>query len=93
MLCLPPPKVPVIDQIDSILVPKVESAAEVAFVSSFLDLNCGVRARHVKFLACIESARGLVELRSVCKDTPKLSALIVRPTQGTAPSLSDPDWQ
>lgn len=67
--------------IDSILIPKVESAEEVALVSSYLDLSCGLRARHVKFLACIESARGLVELRSICKNAPKLSALIVRASQ------------
>jgi citrate lyase subunit beta-like protein len=66
-------------QLDSILLPKVESAFQIQFVTSFLENNYGARARHIKYLATIESARGLVNLKEICQADPRLDALIVFP--------------
>ncbi|KYK59986.1 citrate lyase subunit beta [Drechmeria coniospora] len=67
--------------VDAIVVPKVESAADLTFVTDVL--RHVAPKRHVfgsdnpvKVVALIESARAIMDLASICKASPYLSGLI-----------------
>lgn len=64
---------------DGYVVPKVESAEDLLAVSHFIDeqesLN-GWPAGHIRLLAMIETARGIMNLREIGQATPRLDVLI-----------------
>ncbi len=64
---------------DGYVVPKVESVEDLLAVSHFVDeqesLN-GWPAGHIRLLAMIETARGIMNLREISQATPRLDALI-----------------
>ena len=65
--------------LDTIVVPKVSSAADLRFVSDVLQQSQPSRQKStspMKILALIESAKALMDLPSICKATPLLSGLI-----------------
>lgn len=65
--------------LDAIVVPKVNSAADLHFVSDVMQHTLPKRqasASPIKLLALIESAKALVDLSSICKATPILAGLI-----------------
>jgi citrate lyase beta subunit len=61
------------------VIPKVESAADLLAVSHFLDeqekLN-GWLLGHIRLLAMIETARGVMNLREIAQATPRLDSLV-----------------
>lgn len=65
----------VLDNIDSILIPKVETPKDIVVIDEFLKSN---ENYNVKLLATIESSKGLVNLKEICQSSQKLDALVVR---------------
>jgi len=64
---------------DGYVVPKVESAATLLAVSNFLDAQeqiNGWPTGHIRLLAMIETALGVMNLREIAQATPRLDALI-----------------
>ncbi|XP_049849255.1 citramalyl-CoA lyase, mitochondrial-like [Schistocerca gregaria] len=64
---------PFLEYIDSILIPKVETAEDLLFVDDLLLQNNNTRT---KLFAAIESPRALLNLRPICNATPRLDCLI-----------------
>ena len=64
---------PVLNKVDSILIPKVEKAEDCDYVTSFLDSNGN---KSTRIIACVESARGLLSLPSICSDSKRLDAIV-----------------
>ena len=65
--------------LDTIVVPKVESAADLRFVSDAMRHAVPSRQSSdspLRILALIESAKALMDLSTICKATPLLSGLI-----------------
>lgn len=67
--------------LDAVVVPKVDSAADLTFVSDVLRHTAPERHQAgsenpIKIIALIESARAIMDLREICKATPHLSGLI-----------------
>jgi citrate lyase subunit beta-like protein len=62
--------------IDSILLPKVESLEHVQLIGARLDALEKQTQRRIRILAAIESAKGMINLASICTH-PRLAALIV----------------
>lgn len=67
--------------VDAVVVPKVESAADLTFVSDVLrhvspERHVDNSANPVKIIALIESARAVMDLSSICRASPFLSGLI-----------------
>lgn len=69
------------DRVDAVVVPKVNSAADLMFVTDVL--RHVAPARHedgatdpIKIIALIESARAVMDLSSICRASPFLSGLI-----------------
>ena len=65
--------------LDTIVVPKINSAGDLRVVSEFMQHAIPERqasASPVKLLALIESAKAIVDLSSICSSTPVLSGLI-----------------
>ncbi|KJZ72598.1 hypothetical protein HIM_07957 [Hirsutella minnesotensis 3608] len=67
--------------VDAVVVPKVESAADLTFVSDVLrhvapQRHASESDNPVKIIALIESARAVMDLASICKATPYLSGFI-----------------
>ncbi|GAB0139060.1 hypothetical protein EsDP_00007276 [Epichloe bromicola] len=67
--------------VDAVVVPKVESAADLTFVTDLLRHAAPERHAHdsnnpIKIIALIESARAVVDLASICRASPFLSGLI-----------------
>ena len=68
-----------LSNLDTVVVPKVTSAADLRFVSDVLQQSQNSRQESTsptKVLALIESAKALMDLSSICKATPLLSGLI-----------------
>lgn len=64
---------------DGYVVPKVESAEDLRAVSHFIDeqeAHHGWPAGHIRLLAMIETARGIMNLREIAQATPRLDALL-----------------
>lgn len=64
---------------DGYVVPKVESAEDLLAVSHFIDEQeslHGWPAGHIRLLAMIETARGIMNLREIAQATARLDALI-----------------
>ncbi|SPN97187.1 related to citrate lyase beta subunit [Cephalotrichum gorgonifer] len=67
--------------LDAVVVPKVESAADLTFVTDVLRHTAPERhqpssGNAIKIIALIESARAIMNLGEICKATPQLSGLI-----------------
>lgn len=67
--------------VDAIVVPKVESAADLTFVSDVLrhvapERHASDSTNPIKIVALIESARAIMDLSSICRASPYLSGLI-----------------
>jgi len=64
------------DRLDAIVLPKVENASDVAFVSQMMD-SLSPDNRDVRIIAAIESALGLLNLREIASSaTGRLDALV-----------------
>ncbi|KAM4055080.1 hpcH/HpaI aldolase/citrate lyase family protein [Hirsutella rhossiliensis] len=67
--------------VDAVVVPKVECAADLTFVSDVLrhvapERHASGSGNPIKIIALIESARAVMDLGGICKATPYLSGLI-----------------
>jgi len=62
--------------LDTIVVPKVESAGDLTFISNVLDDSNHPNKSSVKILALLESARSIIDIRQIITSTPRLSGLI-----------------
>ncbi|KAK3181381.1 hypothetical protein K4F52_007243 [Lecanicillium sp. MT-2017a] len=67
--------------VDAVVVPKVESAADLTFVTDVLrhvapERHADGAENPVKIIALVESARAIMDLSSICKASPYLSGLI-----------------
>jgi citrate lyase subunit beta-like protein len=68
-------------QVDAVVVPKVESAADLTFVTDILrhvspERHSTTSTNPVKIIALIESARAVMDLSAICKASPYLNGLI-----------------
>jgi citrate lyase subunit beta/citryl-CoA lyase len=82
-------------RLDEIMLPKVQSAAEVVALDLLLtqvEINNGLPAGHVGIEAQIETARGLINVEEICAASPRLETVILGPVDFSAsmgmPSLS-----
>ena len=64
---------PVLNKVDSILIPKVESAADCDYVTSFLESQGN---KSTRIFACVETARGIVSLEDICRKSNRLDAIV-----------------
>lgn len=67
--------------VDAVVVPKVDSAADLTFVTDLLrhvapERHASGSGNPIKIIALVESARAVMDLGSICKATPYLSGLI-----------------
>ncbi|ATY58734.1 citrate lyase beta [Cordyceps militaris] len=62
-------------RVDAVVVPKVESAADLFFVTDVLR-HVVAPSSPVKIIALIESARAVVDLPSICRASPLLDGLV-----------------
>ncbi|KAG6028758.1 hypothetical protein E4U41_000592 [Claviceps citrina] len=67
--------------VDAVVVPKVESAADLTFVTDLVrhvapERHTDDSSNPIKILALIESARAVMDLASICRASPFLSGLI-----------------
>jgi citrate lyase subunit beta/citryl-CoA lyase len=82
-------------RLDEIMLPKVQSAAEVVALDLLLtqvEINSGLQAGHIGIEAQIETARGLINVEEICAASPRLETVILGPVDFSAsigmPSLS-----
>jgi len=74
-------------RLDEIMLPKVQSAAEVVALDLLLtqiERNCGLPVGHVGIEAQIETARGLINVEEICAASPRLEAIIFGPADFAA---------
>lgn len=69
------------DAIDAVVVPKVESAADLSFVTDVIrhvapHRHANDSQNPIKIIALIESARAVMDLSAICQASPYLSGLI-----------------
>lgn len=67
--------------VDAVVVPKVESAADLTFVTDVLrhvapERHADNSKNPIKIIALIESAKAIMDLHSICKASPYLSGLV-----------------
>jgi citrate lyase subunit beta / citryl-CoA lyase len=82
-------------RLDEIMLPKVQSAAEVVALDLLLaqvEVNHGLPAGHIGIEAQIETARGLINVEEICAASPRIETVILGPVDFSAsmgmPSLS-----
>ncbi|KAI9179788.1 hypothetical protein H9P43_005118 [Blastocladiella emersonii ATCC 22665] len=64
-------------RLECIVIPKVQSAQDVAFVDRMIDsLAVESNRGNIRLIACIESALGLLNLREIASSSPRLDALV-----------------
>eukprot|EP01120_Amphizonella_sp_Union-15-10_P013721 TRINITY_DN6449_c0_g1_i2.p1 TRINITY_DN6449_c0_g1~~TRINITY_DN6449_c0_g1_i2.p1 ORF type:complete len:323 (-),score=54.91 TRINITY_DN6449_c0_g1_i2:144-1112(-) len=66
----------VLDRVDAIFIPKVETASQIEHIGGFLDKHSRVENFDTKIIAGIESSNGLLNLREICNSSPRLDALV-----------------
>jgi citrate lyase subunit beta / citryl-CoA lyase len=74
-------------RLDEIMLPKVQSAAEVVALDLLLtqiERNAGLRPGHVGIEAQIETARGLINVEEICAASPRLETIIFGPADFAA---------
>src|SRR6202011_4880160 len=83
------------ERLDEIMLPKVQSAAEVVAMDLLLtqvEINAGLPPQHIGIEAQIETARGLINVEEICAASPRLETVILGPVDFSAsmgmPSLS-----
>jgi citrate lyase subunit beta/citryl-CoA lyase len=83
------------ERLEEIMLPKVQSAAEVVAMDLLLtqvEKNSGLPVGHIGIEAQIETARGLIEVNEICAASPRLETVILGPVDFSAsmemPSLS-----
>jgi citrate lyase subunit beta/citryl-CoA lyase len=83
------------DRLDEIMLPKVQSAAEVIALDLLLtqvEINAGLPVRHIGIEAQIETARGLINVEEICAASPRVETVILGPVDFSAsmemPSLA-----
>jgi citrate lyase subunit beta/citryl-CoA lyase len=83
------------ERLDEIMLPKVQSAAEVVALDLLLtqvEINAGLPPRHIGIEAQIETARGLINVEEICAASPRLETVILGPVDFSAsmemPSLA-----
>jgi citrate lyase subunit beta / citryl-CoA lyase len=82
-------------RLDEVMLPKVQSAAEVVAMDLILtqvEVNSGLPPGHIGIEAQIETARGLINVESICAASPRLETVILGPVDFSAsmgmPSLA-----
>ena len=83
------------ERLEEIMLPKVQSAAEVVAMDLLLtqvEKNSGLPVGHIGIEAQIETARGLINVNEICAASPRLETVILGPVDFSAsmemPSLS-----
>ena len=83
------------ERLDEIMLPKVQSAAEVVALDLLLtqvEINAGLPLRHIGIEAQIETARGLINVEEICAASSRLETVILGPVDFSAsmemPSLA-----
>ncbi len=74
-------------RLDEIMLPKVQSAAEVVALDMLLtqiEANCGLPAGHIGIEAQIETTRGLINVEEICAASPRLETIIFGPADFAA---------
>src|SRR3954454_15058341 len=83
------------ERLEEIMLPKVQSAAEVVAMDLLLtqvEINSGLRVGHIGIEAQIETARGIINVEETCAASPRLETIILGPVDMSAsmemPSLA-----
>jgi citrate lyase subunit beta/citryl-CoA lyase len=83
------------ERLDEIMLPKVQSAAEVVALDLLLtqvEQNAGLPVGHIGIEAQIETARGIINVEEICAASPRLETIILGPVDMSAsmemPSLA-----
>src|SRR3954465_11059953 len=83
------------ERLDEIMLPKVQSAAEVVALDLLLtqvEKKAGLPIGHIGIEAQIETARGIINVEEICAASPRLETIILGPVDMSAsmemPSLS-----
>ncbi len=75
------------ERLDEIMLPKVQSAAEVVAMDLLLtqvERNAGLPVGHIGIEAQIETARGLINVDEICAASPRLETIIFGPADFAA---------
>jgi citrate lyase subunit beta/citryl-CoA lyase len=75
------------ERLDEVMLPKVQSAAEVVALDLLLtqvEQNCGLPVGHTGIEAQIETARGLIHVEEICAASPRLETIIFGPADFAA---------
>ena len=75
------------DRLDEIMLPKVQTAAEVVAMDLLLtqvERNAGLPVGHIGIEAQIETARGLINVDEICAASPRLETIIFGPADFAA---------
>jgi citrate lyase subunit beta / citryl-CoA lyase len=75
------------ERLDEIMLPKVESAAQVVALDLLLgqvEVNSGVPKGHIGIEAQIETTRGLINVEEICAASPRLETIIFGPADFAA---------
>jgi citrate lyase subunit beta / citryl-CoA lyase len=75
------------DRLDEIMLPKVQSAAEVVALDLLLaqvEAQAGLPSGHIGIEAQIETTRGLINVEEICAASPRLEAIIFGPADFAA---------
>jgi citrate lyase subunit beta/citryl-CoA lyase len=75
------------DRLDEIMLPKVETAAQVVAADMLLrqvEISSGLPVGHVGIEAQIETARGLINVEEICAASPRLETIIFGPADFAA---------
>jgi citrate lyase subunit beta / citryl-CoA lyase len=75
------------ERLDEVMLPKVESAAQVQALGMLLsqvEADAGLPVGHIGIEAQIESARGLINVEEICAASPRLETIILGPVDFAA---------
>jgi citrate lyase subunit beta/citryl-CoA lyase len=75
------------ERLDEIMLPKVQTAAEVVAMDLLLtqvEKNAGLPVGHIGIEAQIETARGLINVEEICAASPRLETIILGPVDMSA---------
>ncbi len=75
------------DRLDEVMLPKVQSAAEVVALDLLLsqvEINSGLQRGHIGIEAQIESTRGLINVEEICAASPRLETIVFGPADFAA---------
>ena len=75
------------ERLDELMLPKVQSAAEVVALDLLLtqvEKTCGLPVGHIGIEAQIETTRGLINVEEICAASPRLETIIFGPADFAA---------